>query len=714
MKLSRQIVAMTGTVLLTTVVAVSALAAYGVFEILRHQAEMELQTIGETKKAAFNRYHQRLLRDVEVLANSVLMADAALEFDVAWSSLESDAQLALKSGYSSDGFFLAGEGDGFEEAGVDAGYSDVHDRYHPTLLDVYHSNDFNDLLLLNAEGTLVYSTAKRADFGADVTDADWRDTVLAKAFRQARMSPDTTVPTFYDYKRYRGAGDAVVGFVTSPILADGVFRGLLAYQIGTDALNRLMMPPPALAETGEVLVVGHDFMVRNDTAFTRDAPMNRRLDNAAVRLALSGETGFVRTESSAGTYFSYATPLYISGQPFALIVSQPIEAILTPYKNLGFSMAFGLAAILSVMLLVALVSGRRLARPIELLAVSQKRLAGGDTNVSAPGTDSPREAAEMNEAMYVFKKQARSVERYREESKPGEAGTATGSTVVQLTDRYEQELAAAMETVVDTLPLLSKKSMEVGTGIGSLAERTGSVRNSAKQVSGTVGSLATSAETVNSAFGEVVAKLDDTSGLSNSAARQVSEVTAKLTDLTRVCKQLETLSATFSDIASRANIVSLNTSLEASRAGTDGKGFAVIAGEVKSLAGRIQRAAEETRLRTIDLQAETEAASVAVRMVSDTVNNANKTVNAIEGAVALQAVATGDVARAARQSASGVQSLVEELGTVVDGAMATDTATGELKSTAERLAQTGTILVNEVSKLLADMRDQAGSAKSEP
>ena len=714
MKLSRQIVAMTGTVLLTAVVAVSALAAYGVFEILRHQAEMELQTIGETKKAAFNRYHLRLLKDVEVLANSVLIADAALEFDVAWSSLESEARLALKSSYASDGFLLASEGDGYEEAGVDTGYSDVHDRYHPTLQDVQHSHDFNDLLLLNAEGTLVYSTAKRADFGADVTDANWRDTVLAKAFRHARMAPDTTVPTFYDYKRYRGADDAVVGFVTAPILTDGAFRGLLAYQIGTDALNSLMMPPPALAEKGEVLVVGQDFMVRNDTAFTRDAPMNRRLDNAAVRLALSGETGFVQTDTSAGYYLSYATPLYVSDRQFALVVSQPLEAILTPYKNLGLAMAFGLAVILSGMLLVAVVSGRRLARPIELLAMSQKRLAGGDINVSAPGIESPREAAEMNEAMYVFKKQARNIERHRDEHKSNEAGPVAGSTMAQLTDRYEQDLAVAMETVVDTLPLLSKKSMEVGTGVGNLAEITGSVRDSAKQMSGTVGSLATSAETVNSAFGEVAARLDDTSGLSSSAARQASDVTAKLADLTRVCKQLETLSVTFSEIANKANIVSLNTSLEASRAGADGKGFAVIAGEVKSLAGRIQRAAEETRLRTLDLQTEAEAASVAVRMVSDTVNNANETVNAIEGAVALQAVATGDVARAARTSATGVQSLVEELNTVVDGAKATDTATGELKSTAEQLAQTGTALVNEVSKLLADMRDQAGGAKSEP
>lgn len=712
MKLSRQIMALTMCVLLIAVVAVSAMAAFGMFQVLRHQAEVQLRTIGEAKKAAFVRYHDGLLKDVEVLANSVLMAEATLEFDVAWSSMDSEARLALQSSYADDGFYLAAENDLGADGQGGVGYREAHSRYHPTLLEVLQGHDFNDLILLNGDGILVYSTSKNADFGVNVTKATWRDTDLAKAFRQIKANASGDGPLFLDYRRYRGASDAVVGFIAAPIVIDEAFRGVLAYQIRPDALNMLMAPPPALAKSGEVIVVGDDFMVRNDTAFTKDAPLMRRLDNAAVQLALSGGAGLVTTESSAGYHLAYALPVDISGQSFALVVSQPVEAFLLPFENLGLSVGFGFAIVLSGLLVVTVIAARRIARPIEQIAKSQKQLAEGDTNVSSPGLTNPSEAADLSEAMYVFRKQARNAERNRAIGEAEKPTKDISNPIDQLTGEYETNLTTAIESISDSIPRLSKKSVDVGEGVTRLSSQTGSARDRARQVRIDVGSLAASAETANSAFDDVAEKLDETSGLSNSAARQAADVSVKMTELTHASEQLEELTVVISELASRTNIVSLNASLEAVRAGADGKGFGLIAGEIRSIAAQIQRVAENTRRQNADLRVEMDETSTAIRMVSDTVNHTNNTVAGIEGAVALQVVATGNVARAARDASTMVQSLVDDLNTVADDAQTTDTASADLRSTAEILAQTGGDLVNEVSKLLADIKSRSGSAKS--
>lgn len=705
MKLSRQITALTVCVLLTAVTAVSALSAYGLYEVFRQQAQSQLQSLAEAKKSAFVAYHNRLLRDVEVQANSILLSDAVLEFDVAWSSLEEVERVALQSLYSDDGFYLAGDYGAHEESST--GYSDVHSRYHSTFLETQQANDFRDLVLLNADGFLVYSTAKQDDFGADFTGPSHRNSALARAFRQYSQQNGSTGPAFFDYHRYEAAGNAVAGFVAAPIIVDDRFRGVLAYQTRLDDVNRLLEAPQGFAETGEILVVGPDLTVRNDTTFTKDAPLNRRLDNEAVQMAFAGHSGFVTTQSTAGYHLAYATPIQIGDETFALVVSQPVTAYLMPFEQLGISLGLALAAVLGLLLFMAITGGRKLARPLEQIAALQKRLASGETNVSNPELTSPREAADLSEATFVFKKQARDVARYRAEN--GTLDKKKGHVQVsgQLVQQYETTLSSVIEGISHVMPNVARKVTEVSGTTTRLVDQTNTASGNAAKVQGEVDSVAMSAEKANAAFEDVASKLHDTAGLSNSAARQASDAALRLADMTTVSTRLDVLSERISEIASRTNIVSLNASLEAVRAGDVGGGFGVIAREIKSLADQIQRIAEETRQRNSELQAEMEATSTAIRMVSDTAQNATDTVASVEEAVALQAVAAGNVALAARGAANRVQTLVDELGSVNGGASATLTVSNDMQTSAEELVKTGTTLVNEVSRLLEEIKNQS-------
>ncbi len=708
MKLSRQIVAMTVCVLLTAVVVVSALSAYGVFEVLQDRAKAELELIGENKKTGFIRYHQNLLRDVEALANTVLVTEALLEFDVASASLDDAGRLAWKKTYEEDEFLLASEKETAEDTPTLAGYRSVHSRYHRSLLEVQQSQDLNDVILINADGLVVYSSAKRKDFGSSVNGELLADSVPAQAFRRFVSAGSAIRSSFFDYKRYHGASDSVVGFVAAPVLVNDTPRGVLLFQLRADALDGLMALPPGLFDSGEIIVVGEDFMVRNDTAFTRDAPLNRRLDIPPVRLALSGNSGFTTTKSSSGYHLAYATPVDIDGQIFALVVSQPVEALLTPYRDVGATVGIGLAAAVLLLVWVSVVAGRRLASPVAQIAACQKRLAEGHTGVSAPGLSSPKEVADMGDALYVFTKNARQVERYRQDEEEKKELSAEVHGNPDRLEQFEEVLNKAVEAFANTIPHFTKQKTDIGRTIDGQGGRTGAARDDARRVMEDTGALAKSTERVNSAISDVTEKVEAASSLSGSVQRQALDVATRLTDLNNAGNRLDMLADSISQIAGRTNLVSLNASLEASRGETNGNGYAVIASEIKSIASQIQLAAEETRNRHADIREDLEATLVAARMISDTASNASDAVRSLEGAVALQAVAAGDIARTARAVAKKIEVLVDNMTSLADGVAATEHGVRDIASTSDALTETGTHLVNEVSKMLAELKYPQG------
>ncbi len=156
-------------------------------------------------------------------------------------------------------------------------YSVFHEKYHPAFLNFLEKNDFYDVLLIDAKtASVVYSALKEADFGANVGDSALKNTALYSAFEQAKKLTSGEIH-FEDFSFYTPSLGQPIALWASPIYLERNLVGVLIIKIQPRLIsnvvtNQFSFRDDGLGETGEVLVIGHDGLIRNDSRISVEKP----------------------------------------------------------------------------------------------------------------------------------------------------------------------------------------------------------------------------------------------------------------------------------------------------------------------------------------------------------------------------------------------------------------------------------------------------------
>jgi methyl-accepting chemotaxis protein len=357
-------------------------------------------------------------------------------------------------------------------------------------------------------------------------------------------------------------------------------------------------------------------------------------------------------------------------------------------------------------LVLALLTGRSLARPIVAMTAAMQRLAGGDKAVEIPAIGRGDEIGQMAEAVQVFKQNALAVERLEAErlAREREAAAERVATRTKLADEFE----ASVHNVVEAVSSAAASMESRAQAFSATAERANQQASAVAAASGTAASnvqtVAAAAEQLSASIREISQQVDHSTRIATQAVGETARTNAAVQSLSAAAQKIGDVVRLINEIAGQTNLLALNATIEAARAGEAGKGFAVVAGEVKSLATQTAKATGDIAQQIADIQVATGEAVMAIEGIGRTVGEISSIAAAIAAAVEQQGAATQEIARNVQEAASGTTEVTSHIAGVRQAAGETGEAAAFVLAAANDLSRQSGALKQAVARFLANVR----------
>jgi methyl-accepting chemotaxis protein len=348
---------------------------------------------------------------------------------------------------------------------------------------------------------------------------------------------------------------------------------------------------------------------------------------------------------------------------------------------------------------------RNVISPIVALTVAMRRLAAGDTGTEIPNTARRDELGAMARAVEIFKQAAIENARLRVEQDQVTARTnaARQATAAQLTKAFD----AKVGKLVQSLKTSAKDMEETARSMSETAEEAGQVSKLAttfaEQTSDNVREMAAAADKFAASAREIGSRVSASVSLVGKAVEDTRRTDNAVSILSQRSERIEQIVKMISDIAAQTNLLALNATIESARAGQAGRGFGVVASEVKTLAAQTAKATEEIASHVAQSQEATRDVVGAIKGVGSTIEQLHLIASAIAAAVEEQHAVAQEIARSVAEAASGTQEVTINISQVRQAADHTGSTSTQVLAAATALSQNSSELSREVELFLSSV-----------
>ena len=261
-------------------------------------------------------------------------------------------------------------------------------------------------------------------------------------------------------------------------------------------------------------------------------------------------------------------------------------------------------------------------------------------------------------------------------------------------------IGAGSETLAGSAQEMSTISGAIATNAEQTSARADQVSAAAEEVSANVDTVAAASEEMTASIREIATSAADAAGIARGAVDVAQSANNTVAKLGASSAEVGNIVKVITSIAEQTNLLALNATIEAARAGEAGKGFAVVASEVKDLAQETAKATEEISDRIQAIQTDTSAAVEAIGRIAEVIERINAYSDTIASAVEEQTATTSEIGRNVAEAASGSNNIAENITGVAEAAQNTNTGVAQSRRTAEELSR----LAGELQTLIHRFR----------
>ncbi|WP_164832674.1 methyl-accepting chemotaxis protein [Sinorhizobium meliloti] len=342
------------------------------------------------------------------------------------------------------------------------------------------------------------------------------------------------------------------------------------------------------------------------------------------------------------------------------LISRIEQAGVTRLQRSQF-LQFGFSALALLLLLHVLRVVRRLARRTRALAVLAEKVSAGDLaqKASVEGSDELAVLGHSFNAMTA--RLAGMIDNERGSRERLEKLLATISETAQHLSSSAAEILAGTTQQVEGMREQSSAVAQTVTSVDEVLQTSEQAAQRAQHV-------AASYDNAVKISNEGRRALDDTVQVMNAVSARTETIAADILSLAENSLEIGEIVSVVAEIADQTNLLALNAAIEASRAGEHGRGFNVVASEIRTLADQSKSATTRVRRILMEIQKSTNSAvigaedgSKSVSRALETVSEAGETIRQLEAIVADSARSVAQIAASAGQQRAGMKQIHEAM-----------------------------------------------------
>ncbi len=349
---------------------------------------------------------------------------------------------------------------------------------------------------------------------------------------------------------------------------------------------------------------------------------------------------------------------------------------------------------------------RRVTRPLNAMTETMGRLADGELHVQVPALERRDEIGDMAAAVQVFRQNA--IDKLRLETEQAEQDRRMQEdklkSTLQLAERLEKSIMEVADSVASASVEMESTAQSMSANAAQTSQQSSTVAAATEDAAKNVQTVAVSAEQLTGSIEEISRQVSHSTGVAKDAVEQAQQTSTTVQGLAEGAQRIGSVVGMINEVAEQTNLLALNATIEAARAGEAGKGFAVVASEVKALANQTAKATQEIAEQIRFMRAATGETVDSIEAVGAAISNIEVVITNIANSVEEQNASTREIARNVQEAAHSTGEVSNNISGVSRAASETGEAAGQVLRLVGDLARQSDKLRETVAQVVQDLR----------